>query len=46
MTVKEIIKYLELCNPEFPVVFEDVPIECVEEHRDIVDPDHSRVILM
>ena len=46
MTVRKLIAYLSLCNPDYPVCFEDNNIEYVCEYRDITQPEQSYVNLI
>ena len=46
MTVRKLMAYLSLCNPDFPVYFEENKIEFITEHRDIVNPEQSFVNLI
>ena len=46
MTVRKLIAYLSLCNPDYEVCFERNKIERITEYRDITNPDQSYVDLM
>lgn len=45
MTVKELIGYLELCDPDYPVCFEGEPVVHIHEYRYITEPENSYVNL-
>lgn len=45
MTVRKLIAYLSLCNPDYPIFFEGYKIESIAEYKDVTAPDNSRVEL-
>lgn len=43
MTVRKLIAYLSVCNPDYPVCFEGEPVVHIHEYRYITEPEHSYV---
>lgn len=44
MTVKELIKYLEQCDPDYKVVsYDDEEIDCVIQHYELTDTSNNKV---